>query len=331
MPAASIMDGKYDGVFLGIAREHDQGIDQLLGTFFSFLRRKTDFFARPEQAEEAVLKCLRQQSELHQKSTGATKKAPKKKKKKEPKKQPKGPSAYELQQKKLAEAKAKASAAKICEVDENGNDILPDCDDSAAPPKAPSAMDVDAVEAKEEEESKGQKPNIGNGGDGPGYTWTQTLKEVNIVVPVEEGIRGKHLTVNVTASKITVGKKGQTPIIKGDLWKACRPDDLVWTIDDVPGGREVTITLEKKNNMEWWRAVIQGDESLEIDTQKVQPENSQLGDLDADTRQTVEKMMYDQRQKALGKPTSEEQSKQDIINKFMKQHPEMDFSNAKIS
>jgi hypothetical protein len=98
----------------------------------------------------------------------------------------------------------------------------------------------------------------------------------------------------------------------------------------------INITFEKFENMKWWDCAIKGDPV--IDTQKINPEPSKLSDLDPEMRSTgyfililVEKMMFDQRQKEMGLPVSDDLKKHEMLQKFMKEHPEMDFSKAKFN
>ena len=180
-------------------------------------------------------------------------------------------------------------------------------------------------EEEDEEDKDKLVPNAGNGYDLDSYQWVQTLQDVTISVPVPKGTRGKQVSVSFTAKDLTIGLVGQPPILSGSLSETIQPDECAWSVVD---GQSIEVNLQKVNTMSWWSRIVAGEP--ELNTKKVQPENSKLSDLDGETRSTVEKMMFDQRQKQMGLPTSEEQQKQDMLKKFMEQHPEMDFSNAKI-
>jgi hypothetical protein len=201
----------------------------------------------------------------------------------------------------------------------------PDPEPSSAPEPQPKPSEPVEDEGPADDEGQGMAPNDGNGLNLDKYSWTQTLSEVLVSVPVPSGTRGKDCDVSISSKAMRVGLKGgEAPVLKGNLHKPVVEDECFWNCD----GACIEITLQKKEGMNWWDTIIEGEPV--INTKKVQPENSKLEDLDGETRQTVEKMMYDQRQKAAGKPTSDQQKQQEMLQKFMAAHPEMDFSNAKM-
>ncbi|KEH39736.1 putative HSP20-like chaperone [Medicago truncatula] len=179
---------------------------------------------------------------------------------------------------------------------------------------------------KKDGESGLAAPNQGNGMDLEKYSWTQTLQELNVNVPVPNGTKSGFVICEIKKNHLKVGLKGQPPIIDGELYKFIKADECYWSIEDQS---TVSILLTKHDQMDWWKCLVKGDPL--INTQKVEPESSKLGELDSETRMTVEKMMFDQRQKSMGLPTSEELEKQEMMKKFMSQHPNMDFSGAKLS
>ena len=48
------------------------------------------------------------------------------------------------------------------------------------------------------------EPNSGNGASFQHYSWTQTLAEVSLVIPVPKGTKGKELDVKITRTTLKV-------------------------------------------------------------------------------------------------------------------------------
>ncbi|KAL3421380.1 nuclear movement protein [Phlyctema vagabunda] len=163
------------------------------------------------------------------------------------------------------------------------------------------------------------------------YKWTQTIGDLDINIEVPGNLKGRDFVVDIKKKKLVVGIKGQDPIISGDLPSEIHVDESTWTLTTSPteNTKILELHLDKVNKLEWWAHVITA--APKIDVTKITPENSKLGDLDGETRGMVEKMMYDQRQKEMGKPTSDEEKKLQMLENFKKQHPELDFSNAKMN
>ncbi|CAF0702806.1 unnamed protein product [Brachionus calyciflorus] len=313
---------KFDGMFFTLAQQCQGGMVEVLDTFFSFLARKTDFYTGGGKgaAEKIVIDKFKKYESLaqqkHDKETAEREEADrvrreKLKKKKEEEEQ--SSKIVEVNDEEAERIQAEIEAKKKAKTQE----VV----------KSEPTKQEEKKEDEEDEEDKGKlKPNYGNGADLENYKWSQSLQDIDLTVPVKTGrVKGRDCVIEIKKNHLKVKILNQV-IIDGDLQHEVKLEDSSWTLED---GKTVLVHLEKINKMEWWSKLVMTDP--EINTKKVNPENSKLSDLDGETRSMVEKMMYDQRQKEMGLPTSDEQKKQDVMKKFMEQHPEMDFSKCKFN
>jgi len=317
---------KFDGVLLSIAQECEGGVQEMLDVIFSFLARKTDFYTGGDDgaAEKLVLEkyrkhgkaALEEKKKKKMRHEEADKKM-KERREKEERELSEQPKIQEVTEEEALKIEAEEKAKKAPEKTEP---VVPTSNGTAA-------AGGDNKEEEEDEADKGKlKPNDRNGADLDQYNWGQTLEEIELRVPLGGVFKAKDLVVSIEKKHLKVGIKGKPLIIDGDFPKEVKLEESTWVLEDK---KTVFLTIEKVNKMEWWNKLVTSDP--EINTKKVQPENSKLSDLDGETRGMVEKMMYDQRQKEMGKPTSDEQKKQDVMSQFMKAHPEMDFSKCKFN
>ena len=310
---------QFDGLLMTCLQQGG-GITNFFDSIFGFLERKSDFFANEKQSKSYVdvhyNKWLRRYEE---------------KKEREKK----------IRERKEAEEKAKLnptqnSTATVKEI--TPEEFERRQKEEEMKKKIAEAEKNKPAEKKEDDkkEDDGDKlqeghvmPNKEKGYNLEKYSWAQMdIKEITITFYVDSKIRGRDLDIHCDNTHFFAGIKGQTPIIDSELHAAIKSDTMIWTLEEVKDKKLVTITFEKANPT-WWECVEKDDKTL-VDTRKIQPEPSKIADIeDPELKAQVEKMMFDTRQKAMGKPTSDILQKAPQLEEFMRKHPEMDFSKAK--
>lgn len=136
--------------------------------------------------------------------------------------------------------------------------------------------------------SNGKQIPINNGGTNPNYTWSQTLHEVNVNVPVISTSNVNDIVVTIQSNFISVELKSQV-LLKGNI-EFVKKNECTWSYE----GNELIIILEKKVET-WWESIFCDDkEEYKIDTSFIESTRT-ISEYDDETRRIIEKNMYEKR------------------------------------
>ena len=178
---------RFDGILLSMSQQCEGGVQEMLDIIFGFLARKTDFYTggfEDGKAEQLLLETFHRHLNL-------AKKEARQKKERYEEMDRKRKERAEIERQKEEKQKVEP---KIFEVsDEEANKIIEEEKTNVEVKKKVEEGQTKGEEGKTEEEDeddKGKmKPNSGNGADLANYSWTQTLGDVELRVPLPIAVK----------------------------------------------------------------------------------------------------------------------------------------------
>ncbi|OQR87688.1 nuclear migration protein nudC-like protein [Achlya hypogyna] len=135
----------------------------------------------------------------------------------------------------------------------------------------------------------GKQVPVGNGGQTDKYSWTQSLQDLTVSLPVPKGTKSRDLSVKMAQTSLRVAINGQEPLVDGALAGKIKTEESFWSLE---ANETLVLSLEKAPPQTWWKTVLQGD--AEIDTTKVDS-TMRIDEYDPVTQGAIRKVMYEQR------------------------------------
>ena len=138
-----------------------------------------------------------------------------------------------------------------------------------------------------------QQP-IENGGFTDRYVWSQTAYDLTFSVDLCKLLNNvtdfskKDIKVDLTNNDVKIFHKNEL-VLNGSFLHPVKVETSTWYKEQ----NKIILELDKYKIQEWWKCFFVGD--TEIDTSKIVPATEYIGDLDQETRATIDKMMYEQK------------------------------------
>ncbi|KAJ8679024.1 hypothetical protein QAD02_014811 [Eretmocerus hayati] len=299
------MDPTHDSTYLGILQT-EKNIANFLDSFFGFLYRCTDFYIEttadqrlgfpPGFAEKLVVNTLQKWQNL--------KKVPE--------------SSIQLADPPPAIQECTVTSDNSIGVYKNLESSLEKSDRDIAASKADKKPQI---ATKKRDES-----GCYNGASYDNYRWSQSINELDVQVHVPEDVRSsKQVRVGLEADKLEVSilqplqahetqntayasSSQWNTIVKGDFAFKVKSSESYWCLEP---GKHINIHLEKGGER-WWDCLLTGEPKIELSKIDCSRNLSEMGEIE---QMKVEELMWNQRRKLLGQPTSEEMRMEQILQK----------------
>lgn len=120
------------------------------------------------------------------------------------------------------------------------------------------------------------------------YEWDQELDEIHVWFPLPAPLTRSDVEVRVSGRQIVI-RRGEDAVVDGELLHGVDVSSVWWVVN----GETVDVYATKGSN-EWWESLLVGSASVDVQS-LAEERHADIGMLDAEAREVVEKMMHQQR------------------------------------